>query len=296
MGWLASMFSRGDEAAVTNAIGAAISADQAPDLTSISDSTGVGKAGLQNLVHSSIIENINQRAIDGIAAGSFPTQAVYEQAIRFGLSPKEAKGAIESAISDHFTKLVVEILEDGQVDPSEDRRLDQFQEMIGQSIISPKTDELIEAGRRLYRACSAPLEPVDAPVLLKSGEFCVYVVSAEALEDRSRTVRVGYHGPALRIPLGHGLSYRIGSVQAVRQTEKYQHSFGVGALCMTNKRFLWIGTEKSISIPLSNIVRYDPYTDGITVFKGTGKPLMFRWCEDRSVAIFAQRTINELRN
>jgi hypothetical protein len=296
MGWLASVFSRGDEAAATNAIAASIAADVLPNFASISEETGVSGKRLQKLVHPLTIENINRRVGEGIAAGAVPTQAVYEQAMRFGLSADEAKVAIENVVSDHFTKLVVEILEDGQVEPSEDLRPEQFMAMIGQSVISPKTDELLEAGRQLYLACNAPLEPAYAPVLLKKGEYCVHVAAAEALEDRSRTVRLGYHGPVARIPLWHGLSYRIGSVQAVRQTERYQHSFGVGALCMTNKRFLWIGTEKSISISLSNIVRFDPYTDGINIFKGTGKPLLFRWCEDRSIAIFAQRTINELRD
>lgn len=295
MGWLASVFGSGDEAAANDAINSSMAAGTLPDLTSIAEVTGVSRKKLQQLAHSLAIENINRQVSDGVAAGAVPSQAIYEQAMRFGLTADDAKAALGSAVSDHFTKIVVDILEDGQVDPAEDRRLEQFMAMIEQSVISPKTDELLEEGRRLYRACNAPLVPVEAPVLLKKGEFCVFVRACEALEDRSRTVRVGYHGPVARIPLGHGLSYRIGSIQAIRQTEAYQHSFGLGVLCMTNKRFLWISPVKSISVLLSNIVRFDPYTNGIDIFKGTGKPVLFRWCEDRVASVMAQRTIYELR-
>jgi hypothetical protein len=168
--------------------------------------------------------------------------------------------------------------------------------MIGQSVLSPNTNGAIEEGRKLYRAHHGPMEPVDAPVLLKRGEFCVYVVAAETFEDRSRTVRVNYHGPTVRIPIMKGVSYRLGSFAPSRQTEEYQHSFGTGALCMTNQRLLWISPKKSISVPLSNIVRFDPFTDGLRIFKGTGKPLLFVWQgEDRVATVMAQRTIEELR-
>lgn len=295
MGWFNSVFSRGDEDAAITAIDASITGDVPPDLAAIAEQTNVGAERLAELAHVAAVQNIHRNTSDGLAAGAVPTQAIYEQGIAFGLSTSDAKSAIESAVSDHFTKLVVDILEDGQVNPEEDQRIADFGAMIGQSVLSQNTEELLNAGRRLHQACNAPLLHVDAPVLLRGGEFCVSVIIAEACEDRSRTVRVGYHGPSLRIPLGHGLSYRVGSVQAVRQTEMYQHSFGQGTLCMTNKRFLWIGPHKSISVLLSNIARFEPYVDGIMLFKGTGRPVLFRWPEDRVACIIAQRTINELR-
>lgn len=93
-----------------------------------------------------------------------------------------------------------------------------------------------------------------------------------------------------------GVSYRLGSIQAFDQTEGYQHSFGTGALCMTNKRLLWVSPQKSISVLLSNVVRFDPFSDGLKIFKGTGKPLLFVWQgEDRVATVLAQRVIQELR-
>ncbi len=239
---------------------------------------------------------IQQRVADGVDAGSVPSQLIYEQAIGLGLSADRTNSLLEAAVSDHFTQLVLNVLEDGQVDPSEDKRLDDFMAVIGQSVLSPDTSSLIEQGRKLYRAYHGALEAVEAPILLKRGEFCVHVVAAEALEERSRTVRVNYHGPTARIRIMKGVHYRLGSIQAMRQTEEYQHSFGTGALCMTNQRLLWVSPAKSISVTLSNIVRFDPFSDGLRIFKGSGKPLLFVWQgEDPVATVMAQRTIEELR-
>lgn len=296
MGWLQRLFGGGDYDAANAAIDAAIQKGSPPDIAAIASHSGVSARRIQELLESALAGSVEQRVRDGVIAGSVPSQQIYDEVIRLACPPDKAKAFLEDAVSNHFTHLVLEILEDGQVDPNEDKRLEDFMAMIGQSVLSPNTQDAIDQGRKLYRATHAPLEPVDAPVLLKRGEYCVYVVAAEAFEDRSRTVRVNYHGPTVRIPIMKGVSYRLGSIQPSRQTEEYQHSFGIGALCMTNQRLLWVSPKKSISVPLSNIVRYDPFTDGLRIFKGSGKPLLFVWQdEDRVATVMAQRTIEELR-
>lgn len=296
MQWLQRLFRRADYEAASAAIETAIRDRVSPNIAEIANRSGVSEKRTQELFESALGGLVRQRVADGVNAGQVPSQEIYDDVIGLGCPPDGAKRLLEEAVSDHFTELVLEILEDGQVDPTEDQRLDEFMAMIGQSVLSPNTKGAIDEGRKLYRAWHGPLEPVDAPILLKRGEFCVYVVTAEAFEDRSRTVRFNYHGPTARIPIMKGVSYRIGSIQPSRQTEEYQHSFGAGALCMTNQRLLWVSPKKSISVPLSNIVRFDQFTDGLRIFKGSGKPLLFVWQdEDRVATVMAQRTIEELR-
>ncbi len=296
MKWLERLFQRADYEAAQSAIESAIGMDAAPDIAEIAERTGVSEEQAQRLFETALAALVRRRVADGVIAGHVPSQQIYDAATGLGFPPDGAKRLLEEAVSDHVTDLVLSILEDGQVDPTEDKRLNEFTAMIGQSVLSPDTNAVIERGRNLYRAYHRPLEAVDAPVLLKRREFCVYVVTAEAFEDRSRTIRFNYHGPTARIPIMRGLSYRLGSIQGFRQKEDYQHSFGTGALCMTNQRLLWVSPNKSISVPLSNIVRFDPFTDGLKIFKGTGKPLLFVWeTEDRIATVMAQRTIQELR-
>lgn len=267
-----------------------------PDLSTIASETGVKIGRLDGILADAIANDIRRQVDEGVAADWLPTQGIYGRAVELGLAPNVAKATIEDAISAHFTALVREILADNIVDPQEDARISRFMSMVGEATLAPDTARLLQEGRELYHAAVAPLSPVAAPVLLRKGEFCVYVATAEALEDRSRTVRVGYHGPSARVRLAKGVYYNLGSMNVARQTETYQHSFGIGALCMTNKRLLWISPAKSISTNLSSIVRYDPYSDGFRVMKGTGKPLLFLWGEKPRIATaMAARVIEEMR-
>lgn len=296
MGWLASLFRRGDPEAAAQLAAEAVGSRLAPDAEAIASETGVKLDRVLQMIRETISNDIALRVHQGVAAAEVPTQAIHDDAVAMGLDGATAVQDIQSALSVHFTALVQDVLADGVVDPEEDRRISSFMAMIGQSVLAPETASLIEEGRQAYRACSAPLTAVDAPVLLNKGEFCVYAVNAEALEDRSRTVRVGYHGASARIRIAKGIYYNAGSMAVSRQTESYQHSFGMGVLCMTNQRLLWISPDRSISTLLRNIVRFDPYSDGIRIFKGTGKPLLFIWAGGARVAtIMASRTIEELR-
>lgn len=300
MSWLDGLkktFRRGDLDAATLAIEAAINDELPPNIQQIAEETGVAPARLTNLAYETIATDIRRRVDDGIVAGWVPIDGIHARAVDLGLGESASKSAIENVLSDHLTRLVSEILADGVVDAEEDQRIARFLSMVGSPSLAPDTAKLIEDGRNLYRASTAPLTPVDAPVLLKKGEHCVYAVAAEALEERSRTVRLGYSGPSARVRVAKGIYYNVGSMNVSRQTDDYQHSFGVGVLCMTNKRLLWISEQKSISTPLSNIVRYDPYSDGIRIMKGTGKPLLFLWIDTPKVAtVMAARVIEELRD
>jgi hypothetical protein len=300
MGWVESIkraLRRGDGDAARLAIAARIEAGETLNLDEISADTGLKPAALRRIADSLIAEDIRRRVDRGVATAWVPTDAIYQRATTLGMEQAAAKAAIGNAISDHFTALVQEILADGMIDPEEDQRVDRFMAMVGQSTLAAETARMLEEGREMYRASTAELVAVDAPVLLKKGEFCVYAVGAEALEERSRTVKVGYHGPSARIRIAKGIYYNAGSMAVSRQTDIFEHSFGIGVLCVTNKRLLWISAQKSISTPLNNVVRYDPYSDGMRIMKGTGKPLLFMWAEKPRVAtIYASRAIEELRD
>ena len=299
MSWLdgvRSIFRRADIAAATASLHSSIASGIAPNLDTVSEETGVHRRAMYDLLRDSLATEVHDRVSQGISGGHVPTEDICHFATSMGLVPEDARHLVDVAVSEHLTNLLAEVLADNMVDPQEDQRIARFLAVSGISTINPDTAKLIDDGRELYRACSAPLNPVQAPVLLKKGEFCVHAVAAEALEERSRTVRVGYHGPSARVRIARGIYYNVGSMAVSRQTQDYQFSFGVGVLCVTNRRLLWISEQKSISTMLANIVRYDPYSDGLRIMKGTGKPLLFLWHDKPRIAtIMATRAIEELR-
>lgn len=193
-------------------------------------------------------------------------------------------------------KVVRDALDDNLLEPREEASINAVRARYGNPKLDNQSRFLLERARDQYDALTSPLEPVSTPLMLKRGEHCVFGIESEALEERNRTVRVNYGGPSARIRIAKGIYYTAGSIGVQRQTEEFHHSFGSGVLAATNKRLLWVSPSKTIAIPLSRIVMFEPYSDGVKIIKDAGKPIMFVWNDINGVAaVRVGRVIEELR-
>lgn len=193
--------------------------------------------------------------------------------------------------------LIDAALDDGLLSPEEDARIASALARYGNPKLGPVTQGKLDAARTQYAAWNEPLNPVDAPLLLRRNEWCVHGIQATAYEERQRTTRINYAGPTARVKIMKGVYYRLGSARVSRQTESYHHSFGSGVLCATNQRVLWVSPNKTLSIALGKIIMFEPYSDGIKIFKDTGKPILFEFDEgeNQPAVVRISRAIEELR-
>lgn len=190
--------------------------------------------------------------------------------------------------------LVDRLLADGQITPNEEVELDLARAILSADL-SKRVDELSEA-KEMWRVCNAPLEPVDAPIMLKRGEFCLGHRLAEATEVRTRTRSISYGGPSARIRIAKGISYNIGSRRISSHKEEYEHSFGNGSLTITSSRLIWSGDNRTLSIPYNKIINVEAYSDGVTIYKDTGKPINFGYVQvSRSFSALILRVAEECR-
>ena len=193
----------------------------------------------------------------------------------------------------HLSKVTSELLSDGIVEPAEDALLEAEASALGLPV--PQSHEIDEA-REIWRATNEPLPEFNAPILLKRGEICHQAQEANAYEDRTRTMRINYSGPSARVRIMKGVYYNVGSMRVQSQKEEYSHSLGSGVLCVTNSRLIFISPSKTITIPLGKILQYVTYSDGIKIFKDTGKPITFELPKvDRPDVIRLVRVIEECR-
>jgi hypothetical protein len=200
-------------------------------------------------------------------------------------------------VQQKVSEVVRAALEDGLLSPDEEARIERVKSRYAESVrLDHETAALLETAKSQFQAWNEPLAPVQVPLLLQKGEWCVHAVKATAHEERQRTVRVNYGGPSARVRIAKGLYYNAGSIATERISEAYYHSFGEGVLGATSKRLLWVSPAKSISIPLGKIVLFEPYTDGIKIIKDTGKPVLFVFKGvDQPSMVRISRTIEELR-
>lgn len=120
----------------------------------------------------------------------------------------------------------------------------------------------------LYFAAKAEtdgLDPVDSPLLTRRGERAYFVTPARLARMARRTRYVG-SSSGFSFPIGRtGIRYRVGSFSGRPiQTESLQ-TVDSGSLVVSNQRFAFLGTQKSIAIPLSKIIQVQAYRDGVAV-------------------------------
>lgn len=242
------------------------------------------------------IETARRIIAEHEARDHFSADAVISE-LRASVPEELAKSQWDAHCFAKVKPVIDAVLDDGLLSPDEEAKLSAAMGRYGNPTLGPVTQGKLDAARLQFAAWNTPLDPVEAPLLLKQGEWCVHGIQATAYEERQRTTRIDYAGPTARIKIMKGVYYRVGSAQVARKTEAYHHSFGSGILCATNKRLLWVAPNKTITIPLHKIIMFEPFSDGIKVFKDTGKPILFEFDEgeNQPAMVRISRTIDELR-
>lgn len=180
---------------------------------------------------------------------------------------------------------IEQFLEDGVLDVTEEKRLVEFTERFNLS-----QRELDRNGALTKTAKAAVLRDVlngvipqrmsingTLPINLQKGEQIVWAFAdSEYLEDKTRRQFVGRsQGASIRIM--KGVYYRVGAFkgQAVEYTERVH--IDAGWVVITNKNIYFAGPRKSVRLPYTKIVSFEPFSNGIGVMRdtATAKPQIF---------------------
>jgi len=180
---------------------------------------------------------------------------------------------------------VDQFLEDGILDEIEEKRLIEFMNHFALS-----QGDLDKTGAYTKVTKAAVLRDVlngilpkrvsiegNLPINFQKSEQIVWVFpNSHYLEDKTRRQYVGgYHGVSLRIM--KGVYYRVGAFKGhpVDYTERVH--VDTGMVVITNKHIYFAGPRKSIRIPYSKLVSFEPFSNGIGVMRdaATAKPQIF---------------------
>jgi hypothetical protein len=180
---------------------------------------------------------------------------------------------------------VEQFLEDGILDATEEKRLVEFQERFTLS-----QGDLDKNGTLTKTAKAAVLRDIldgiipqrmevdgNLPINFQKEEQIIWAFSSSKyLEDKTRRQFVGgSQGISLRVM--KGVYYRVGAFKghAVESTERVH--IDTGWVVITNKNIYFAGSQKSVRIPYTKIVSFEPFSDGIGVMRdaATAKPQIF---------------------
>lgn len=195
-----------------------------------------------------------------------------------GLSDTETRNLLVY----EWERAVDAFLDDGLLVAEEERRLAEFAR--GNQLEMnklPEYDRLIKSAA-LTDLVNGHLParfsiPENLPINQQRGETIVWACANTAyLEDKTRRQYVGgSQGVSVRIM--SGVYYRVGAFKghAVERTERVH--IDDGWLVVTDKNIYFAGPRKSLRIPYSKIVSFEPFSDGIGLHRdaATAKPQVF---------------------
>lgn len=184
-----------------------------------------------------------------------------------------------------WEKAVDGFLEDGILDAEEEKRLVEFRDHFGFS-----QNDLNRNGALTKTAKAGVLRDVldgkipqrlsldgSLPINFQKGETVVWAFpNSRYLEDKTRRQYVGgSQGVSIRVM--KGVYYRVGAFkgEAVESTERVH--VDTGLVVITDKNIYFSGSRKSLRVPYSKIVSFEPFSDGIGIMRdaATAKPQIF---------------------
>jgi hypothetical protein len=188
--------------------------------------------------------------------------------VRLAVYKEEAESVIQQA----FRTAIA----DQRLTHEEERRLALMSQNLGVAIAqSADAQRQLERFRLLAQVENGQLPDVQSPLILQRGERCHARFTCALHEMRTVTKAVSYHGPAGRIRIMKGLSWRYGYVNVNRITKEELKLIDTGELLVTNKRLLFNGAKRNTNVPLKRVVHFTMYKDGVQIEKDSGRDQFF---------------------
>lgn len=129
--------------------------------------------------------------------------------------------------------------------------------------------------QQAQRAASGSLRPVIVPgIIATQGETFYYTTQATIFAKHTFTTYQGAsQGISFRIM--RGVYYRIGGSRGRATPQSVIEPDDHGILVISNLRLLFMGTARTVDVPLRQVAGITPLSDGVRVGLSNGKTLQF---------------------
>ncbi len=136
----------------------------------------------------------------------------------------------------------------------------------------------------MWRIAHGELEVVKPRINLPSGESCYFMHEIEWYETRCQRIAATYSGLTMRRKIADGIYWRTGAIGINPVIRDALVQIDAGRIHITNRRLLFTGSTKNISIKLNRILDFTRYSDGVKIDKDAGKNPVLVF--DESIDVF----------
>ncbi len=277
----------------------AMSDEEVRDLSHLKHLLGLNDQIVQS-IHNEAIESAYGKAIDEALSDALitPEEKAFIEKIKQELQlPEEiAQRIYVTKAKTYLQEFMDNVVSDERVSPKEEAEFNALAKNLGVEIAyDEKTKSALEKFRFYWLIENGEIPEIQTEMHLQRNEKCYFICNMDWYENRSVTRRIRYGGPTYRIRIAKGLYWRMGDLAVQRVSEDVLAKIDSGRVHLTNRRLLFTGSRKNVTIQLSKILDFVPYKNGIEIQKDSGKSPFLAF--DRNVDIFAMilgRVIRDL--
>ena len=236
-------------------------------------------------VHLEHAGRIYQEQVDNaISAGRFTDdarQALQRLAKYLALSEDDAHGVFMERVGRLLNERARRMAANHKIAPDQEAALATFAEELGVNLVYDSKDRaLLEKYRLMWRIEDGDIPEVPVPIALQHAEKCYFMAPVRWLEYLRRTTRVRYGGPSFRFRIVKGLYWRAGDMGVQVVSKDVLTPIDSGQVYVTSRRVILEGARQNVSIPISSIIDFHTYKNGVELEKATGKNPFLEFSHD----------------
>lgn len=248
---------------------------------------------IADLLHLKQILNLNDKAISTIHTliGEVIYRSTFEDAVKDGRLSDEEKAflhklettlSLPKQLSDKISaevrmnyvgNYVSGIISDQRLSPAEENELNAIALSLNVKLsLSTKTQEQLHKLKLYWAIENLQLPEVDTDIHLQKSEICHFKMrNVQWLE--LRVVRTRAHSTSYRysLKIAKGFYLRTSGTATNNYTSESLKVIDTGTLYLTNKRLIFTGIRKNTTIRLEKLLDVIPYSNGVELYKETGK-------------------------
>ena len=240
------------------------------------------KTGFFQSVHPACVAKANSTVE---TAKTFVTKTIVDGGsladLQLGLPPIMAnvkEQYVHEAILNGLNESASQVAKNGPVSDEDYNRIEAALKEYGvQTDISKRWFGLLDLSQSnmVHQVLNNILPVWDDPPLfnLHRGEVLCYQTAVTVVYAEEKTVSTGRGYGGLSVPIVGGIYAHLGE-------SKPQKVSGLvpldgGQVAITSENFYFAGQKSTLQIPLRNVIRYQPYLDGIGICESHGAPKVF---------------------
>lgn len=254
--------------------------DELDELRSLKELFGLSQRQV-SLIHEQLASNVYKQSVASAVSDGIVTEQEKRdlQKLQSELCiPDELVERITSQVkSVKIQNFVDGVIAKGSCTPEDENEIYLLAKNLNCSVhLDSRQQNALNRLKMIWAIRNGVIPTVDADINLTAKERCYFNRPASWFQYKTVTKRVNYAGPSVRIKICKGVSYRMGSARVHRETSEVLAPVDSGRLYVTDKRIVLLGNRKTSTIRLNKMVSFTPYTNGVELFKETGKSIFVK--------------------